>query len=47
MTNTARWTSADLELMPEDGKRYEISTENCMCPNNHIKRCAWRSASPV
>lgn len=24
MTNTLRWTSADLELMPDDGKRYEI-----------------------
>ncbi len=24
MTNALRWTSADLELMPDDGKRYEI-----------------------
>lgn len=24
MTTTTRWTSADLELMPDDGKRYEI-----------------------
>src|ERR1044072_2566659 len=24
MTATRRWTSADLELMPDDGKRYEI-----------------------
>jgi Uma2 family endonuclease len=24
MSNTLRWTSADLELLPEDGKRYEI-----------------------
>src|SRR6185503_19321394 len=24
MTATTRWTSADLELMPDDGKRYEI-----------------------
>ncbi len=24
MTNALRWTSADLELLPDDGKRYEI-----------------------
>jgi Uma2 family endonuclease len=24
MTTTMRWTSADLELLPDDGKRYEI-----------------------
>ena len=24
MSTTTRWTSADLELMPDDGKRYEI-----------------------
>ena len=24
MTTSLRWTSADLELLPEDGKRYEI-----------------------
>jgi Uma2 family endonuclease len=24
MTQSLRWTSADLELMPDDGKRYEI-----------------------
>lgn len=24
MATTPRWTSADLELMPDDGKRYEI-----------------------
>jgi Uma2 family endonuclease len=24
MTTTTRWTSADLELMPDDGKRYEV-----------------------
>jgi Uma2 family endonuclease len=24
MTATTRWTSADLELMPDDGRRYEI-----------------------
>ena len=24
MTTTTRWTSADLEAMPDDGKRYEI-----------------------
>lgn len=24
MSQTLRWTSADLELMPDDGKRYEI-----------------------
>jgi Uma2 family endonuclease len=24
MATTTRWTSADLELMPDDGKRYEI-----------------------
>jgi Uma2 family endonuclease len=24
MSNTVRWTSADLEVMPDDGKRYEI-----------------------
>jgi Uma2 family endonuclease len=24
MTTTTRWTSADLELLPDDGKRYEI-----------------------
>lgn len=24
MTTTLRWTSADLELLPDEGKRYEI-----------------------
>ena len=24
MTTTLRWTSADLEALPDDGKRYEI-----------------------
>lgn len=24
MTNALRWTSADLERLPDDGKRYEI-----------------------
>jgi hypothetical protein len=24
MAQSLRWTSADLELLPDDGKRYEI-----------------------
>jgi hypothetical protein len=24
-----RWTAADLERLPDDGNRYEVSTANC------------------
>lgn len=38
MTTTMRWTSADLELLPDNGKRYEIiDGELLMSKQPHLK----------
>lgn len=34
MTTTLRWTSGDLELLADEGKRYEILAENSTCPDS-------------
>lgn len=57
MSTTMRWTSADLALMPEDGKRYEIIDGNLhiskqphlnhqyLCGRIFSKLDAWSEAS--
>ena len=50
MTTTPRFTSADLELLPDDGKRYEIIDGELYVsrqPHVHHQRVCFRIASKL